>query len=128
MFEVSVGGWFAAAHQLRLLDGRWEPLHGHNWNVSVTFAGLELDAMGVLIDFVAVRRRLDEVLAALHDRNLNELAEFSGKNPSAEAVAVHVAERMAELAPAGGAVELWSVEVEETPGCVARFRPGKRGK
>lgn len=121
MFEVSVSGWFAAAHQLRLPDGALEPLHGHNWRIEVTFAGEVTDAFGMLVDFVALRKRLDAELAALHDRNLNELAPFARRNPSAENVGLHLAER---LRGAGGALaRLRCVQVEEAPGCVARYFP-----
>lgn len=122
MYEVTVSGWFAAAHQLRLLDGALEPLHGHNWNVRVTFTGPTLDAMSVLADFTVVKPALDRVLSTLHDRNLNELAAFSAVNPSAEQVARFIA---SELAPLNrGDVRLRAVEVEESPGCVARYFPG----
>lgn len=120
MFEVTVSGWFAAAHQLRLPDGSFEPLHGHNWKVAITFAGNQLDALGVLLDFVELRQRLAAATAALHDRNLNELPPFQHCNPSAENVAVYFAEVF--RAPAAGA-RLRVVEVEEAPGCVARFLP-----
>ena len=120
-FEVRVKGWFAAAHQLRLPGGELEPLHGHNWHVSVTFGGDALDEMGVLVDFTAVKRRLDEVLRSMHDRNLNELSAFLETNPSAENVAVHIAGKMSTDLRDG--VGLACVEVEEAPGCVARFRP-----
>lgn len=118
-YEITVSGWFSAAHQLRLPDGSLEPLHGHNWNIRVTYAGAELDEMGVLVDFIAVRRRLNEVLATLHDRCLNELAPFQSNNPSAEHVAQYIAERMQE---GPGASLLRCVEVEEEPGCFARYR------
>ena len=122
MFEVTVSGWFAASHQLRLADGALEPLHGHNWRVAVTFAGPSLDEMEVLIDFTQVRARLDELLKTLHDRHLNDLEPFLSKNPSAERVAEFVALRIgSDLA---GPVRLRSVEVEEAPGCTARFLPG----
>lgn len=122
MFEITVGGWFAAAHQLRFPDGSCEPLHGHNWQVRVTFAGPALDELGVLVDFTAVKPRLDAVLLELHDRHLNDLSYFADINPSAENVARHIAAQLAGLAVAP--VRLAAVEVEEAPGCVARYRPG----
>lgn len=121
MFEITVEGWFAAAHQLRLLDGSLEPLHGHNWRVRVTLAGPKLDEMGVLADFTRIQPRLAELLADMHDRFLNEFPALSGKNPSAEAVAMHVAEGMRPHVPPG--VALRCVEIEEAPGCVARYLP-----
>lgn len=123
MFEVEVSGWFAAAHQLRHPDGTWEPLHGHNWMVRVTLRGPALDAFGVLADFTQVQPLLREILVEMHDRNLNDLASFAARNPSAENVAVHISERW--RAQAGATADLLHcVAVEETPGCVARYFPG----
>jgi len=120
MFEVSVMGRFTAAHQLRRADGVKEPLHRHHWRVTVTFAGPELDDQGVLLDFGKIRPRLDELLATLDDRNLNDLEPFATRIPSAESVAQHVAEQLKLNLPDG--VYLHAVEVEEEPGCVARYR------
>ncbi len=120
-YEISVSGWFAAAHQLRLPDGKLEPLHGHNWHVTVTFAGPRLDDGGLLLDFVEVRRRLQETLADMHDRHLNDHPGFAQRNPSAENVAVHIAERLRDLAH--DSISLRCVAVEEAPGCVARYFP-----
>ena len=124
MFEVTVSGWFAAAHQLRLPDGRMEPLHGHNWRVEATFAGSALDSMGVLVDFTRVKPALDAILATMHDRNLNDLSQFCEINPSAENVAFWIGQKLGEtdFGPL-----LATVAVEESPGCIARHRrePGR---
>lgn len=120
MFDVTVTGWFAAAHQLRLPNGL-EPLHGHNWRVAVSFCGEKLDSHGLLVDFTHVRPRLERVLAAMHDRNLNDLPQFRDCNPSAEEVARHIASAMAAELPSG--VRLREVSVEEAPGCTAAYRP-----
>ncbi len=126
MFEVSVTEWFSAAHQLRLPDGSLEPLHGHNWRVTVTCAGPALDEMGVLLDFTRLKPRVTEILAKLHDRHLNELPAFAQRNPSAENVAVVIAEALCAGYP--GRAFVRCVEVEESPGCVARYlTPPERG-
>ena len=124
MFEVSVTSSFSAAHQLRLPDGSAEPLHRHNWRVTVTRAGSVLDEMGVLVDFEILRARLDRLLATLNDQNLNTLPAFAERNPTAENVALHIAERLAVELPA--AAVLKCVEVEEAPGCLARYFPSHK--
>lgn len=121
MFEVSVSGYFAASHQLRRADGTLEPLHGHDWRVEATFAGTQLNQAGVLLDFGRVKARLDELLTTLRDRNLNDLAPFAAISPSAENLAVHLAGQLGQNLPDG--VCLRCIEVEEAPGCVARYRP-----
>jgi 6-pyruvoyltetrahydropterin/6-carboxytetrahydropterin synthase len=120
-YEVSVRSWFAAAHQLRLADGTLEPLHGHNWNVTVTYAGPSLAPAGWLIDFTLVQARLNELLRTLHERTLNDLPAFRERSPTAEAVAVFIAQRMSCDLPVG--VRLKCVEVEEALGCYARYLP-----
>jgi 6-pyruvoyltetrahydropterin/6-carboxytetrahydropterin synthase len=120
MFEVRIRGTFVATHQLRLPEGL-EPLHSHEWHVEVTYAGAALDADGMLVDFEVLRQKLDRALGALHNTNLNELAALAGRNPSAEHVAAHLAERMPACLP--NAVRLRAVEVEEEAGCFARFLP-----
>lgn len=118
MFEVSVSGGFSAAHQLRLADGSLEPLHDHDWHVTATYAGPQLDPAGLLVDFEQVRRELERVLADLDQTNLNVHPALAAVNPSAEQVAVCIARKLMEAR--SGAL-LHSVAVEEAPGCVARY-------
>lgn len=125
MFEISVQTEFAAAHAI-VINGEREPLHGHNWHVTVTLGGPRLDAEGLLCDFHQVESRLAGLVALYHNRNLNEIAPFNGAlNPSAENVALHIAEELTRSLqgrlPAG--VKLTSVRITEAPGCAATYRP-----
>jgi 6-pyruvoyltetrahydropterin/6-carboxytetrahydropterin synthase len=127
MFEVLVSDHFVATHQLRLTDGTCEALHEHDWHVVVTCAGAALDRAGVLVDFGVLRGHLREVLATLHERNLSEVPSLGTGNPSAEAVAAYIAQQLATRLPAHA--KLSCVEVEEEPGCRARFwRDGEPGQ
>lgn len=121
MFEVSVSGRFTARHRLRLADGTLEPLHEHNWQVTATVTGPQLDEAGLLLDFGQFKPRLDALLATLFDRNLNKLDALAGQNPSAENVAAYIAEQLGQDLPDG--VRLRCVEVGEAPGCAARCYP-----
>src|SRR6185295_13016370 len=78
MYEVRVHAGFSAAHQVRMYDDALEPIHGHDWKVEAVFRGPELDRIGVLIDFVAVQRALDEIVAQLHHTHLNEAPMLAG--------------------------------------------------
>ena len=122
-FEISTTREFAAAHALRLYDGSLEPVHGHNWRVRATVAAPGLDAIGVVMDFHALERLVDAILAPLHNRHLNEVPPFAGAglNPSAENVALHVGRTLAPSLPA--AVRLTSVEVWETSTNRATYIP-----
>jgi len=106
---------FSAGHQLVLYDGSLEPIHGHNWRVTVTVAADQLDSIGVVMDFHELERLLDAIIQPMHNRHLNELPAFASSNPSAENVAVHV-QRFLKL-PKG--ISLRSVEVWETDDCSA---------
>lgn len=121
MYEISVDAWFAAAHQLRLESGQLEPLHGHNWTVRVTARGPRLDRLGMLVDFTRLKPELQRVVAALHDRCLNDLPTFQDLNPSAENVARHVADALAPAVTPPTCI--FCVEIEEAPGCRARYFP-----
>lgn len=118
-FEIAATRFFSAAHRLRLYDGSLEPLHGHNWQVRVTVGANRLDSIGVVMDFHDLQRRLDTVVGPMHNRHLNDLEVFAGRNPSTENVAVYIAQSL--QLPEG--ITLLSVQVWETPDCSAVFRP-----
>ena len=60
---------FASAHFLIFADGRREPLHGHNYQVSVAMEG-ELDRAGVVLDFITFKPLVKGVCDALDHRTL----------------------------------------------------------
>jgi 6-pyruvoyltetrahydropterin/6-carboxytetrahydropterin synthase len=121
-FQISTTREFAAAHALRLYDGSLEPVHGHNWRVRVTVAAPALDPIGVVMEFHELERLVDEILAPLHNRPLNEVPPFvDDLNPSAENVALHVGRAITATLPA--VVRLTSVEVWETSTNRATYIP-----
>ena len=87
MYEVIITTKFSAAHRLRGYDGEFERLHGHNWSASVMVEAKELDGMEVGIDFVALKKKTDEILSRLDYQNINEVSPFDKLNPSAENIA-----------------------------------------
>lgn len=64
---------FAAAHFLIFADGRREPLHGHNYQVSVALEG-ELDEAGVVMDFITCKPLVKRVCDRLDHRTLIQAA------------------------------------------------------
>ena len=119
MYEVSVQAQFSAAHRVRLPDGELEPLHGHDWKVTATFAGPELDASGMLVDFVLAEWRLREIVTQLHHADLNTVSLMRGLNPTAEYVAKRIFDSLAE--DESLRTTLARVAVTEAPGCVATY-------
>jgi 6-pyruvoyltetrahydropterin/6-carboxytetrahydropterin synthase len=60
---------FASAHFLIFADGQREPLHGHNYQVSVGMEG-ELDRAGVVLDFIRFKPLVKKVCDDLDHRTL----------------------------------------------------------
>lgn len=120
-FDVTIEHRFNALHQLRLGNGTLEPVHGHDWRVAVTVARQDggLDGYGFVADFHDLEKRLAALLGSLHHGNLSQSPQFAEVNASAEQVARWVAQNL--TIPA--AVRVTGVEVEESPGCVARWSP-----
>ena len=87
MYDVTVKIGFAAAHQLRLYDGKYENLHGHNWTAQVTVEADKLASIGVGIDFVELKGMVERILSRLDYHNINEIPPFDKENPSAENIA-----------------------------------------
>ena len=117
-FDVRIRREFCASHQV-VIAGQLEAFHGHNWQVTVTVTAEELDESGFVVDFHALERSLDALLAGLDNTHLNDAPAMKGLNPSAENVCLAIARQLAVPAPA----RLVSVEVTEAPGCSAVYRP-----
>jgi 6-pyruvoyltetrahydropterin/6-carboxytetrahydropterin synthase len=60
---------FASAHFLIFTNGKREPLHGHNYQVSVALEG-ELDGAGVVLDFISFKPLVKEICDSLDHRTL----------------------------------------------------------
>lgn len=86
MYQVEVQTVFSAAHAL-LIAGQREPIHGHDWHVTVWIEGQSVDRDGMLVDFHAIVHDLEEIVKPWRNRFLNEVPPFDVLNPSAERVA-----------------------------------------
>ena len=60
---------FASAHFLIFANGKREPLHGHNYQISVAIEG-ELDRAGVVLDFISFKPLVKQVCDSLDHRTL----------------------------------------------------------
>jgi 6-pyruvoyltetrahydropterin/6-carboxytetrahydropterin synthase len=61
---------FSAAHFTLFGPLEAEPLHGHNYRVTVELEGVELDGEGLLADTAVVKQRVRELCAELDDKVL----------------------------------------------------------
>ena len=119
-YELTLRTEFCAAHAI-VMKGEREPVHGHNWRLSVVVGGDELDEDGLLCDFHAIERELARIIEPFHNADLNATPPFDRVNPTAERVARHIGESIAKSLPSG--VRLVRASVTEAPGCEATFVP-----
>jgi 6-pyruvoyltetrahydropterin/6-carboxytetrahydropterin synthase len=112
-YKLSVTKNFAAAHCLREYKGRCENLHGHNWKIRVAFSGSKLDSIGMLIDFIDIKKHLDKSISYLDHKFLNEIDPFNKINPTAENIATFIYEQLKQIETENAKVcevEVWESE------------------
>jgi 6-pyruvoyl-tetrahydropterin synthase len=96
MYIVNVRDHFMIAHSFRgAVFGPAQRLHGATYVVDVELRRGELDADGVVVDIALATEQLGAVLAGLNFRNLDDEADFAGRNTTTEFLARAVFERMA---------------------------------
>ena len=120
MYDVTVKTGFAAAHQLRLYDGKYENLHGHNWTAQVSVEADELDPIGVGIDFVKLKAMVEKNLRELDYHNINEVPPFDEQNPSAENIARWLFLKL-KVEVNSNSIRVKRVEICEMEGCGASY-------
>jgi 6-pyruvoyltetrahydropterin/6-carboxytetrahydropterin synthase len=136
MFEVRVEAEFEAGHR-RGPQGEELPLHHHQWQVAVRARSADLDHIGLVVDFRVLRSALDEALAELDQRVLEDIEGLDAAHPTAPVVArwifTRLNERLAGVTggesgtEADGAHDFWldAVEVEADPGTRFEYRPSR---
>ena len=122
MFEVSVEQTFAAGHALRNYHGKCENVHGHNYRVRVTIQGPQLDDIGLLVDFVEVKKLMNRVIDRLDHQFINDLAPFDTINPSAENMAKYFYDEIS-AGLGGNPARVGEVKIWETDTSSATYRP-----
>jgi 6-pyruvoyltetrahydropterin/6-carboxytetrahydropterin synthase len=123
MFEVTIEETFAAGHALRNYRGKCENVHGHNYRCQVTLEGEELDEIGLLVDFVELKRVVHGVLDRMDHQWLNEFPPFDKLNPSAENMARYIYEQVNEGVKPREGVRVGLVRLWETDTAHATYRP-----
>ncbi|HLK62975.1 MAG TPA: 6-carboxytetrahydropterin synthase QueD [Bryobacteraceae bacterium] len=123
MFEVTIEETFAAGHALRNYRGKCENVHGHNYRCQVTVEGAELDHIGLLVDFVELKKVVHTVLDRMDHQWLNEFPPFDVLNPSAENMAKYIYDEICEGLKARPGVRVGAIRLWETDTSSATYRP-----
>lgn len=131
MYTVTRELTFSYGHRLLNYEGKCARLHGHNGRLSVTLAASTLDAAGMVVDFIDIKKALaqwiDETLdhrMILHKddpavgalRAVGESLQVVDFNPTAENIARFVHEH---LRSAG--MPVVQVSLQETENCSATY-------
>ncbi|MDO8785429.1 MAG: 6-carboxytetrahydropterin synthase QueD [Syntrophales bacterium] len=124
MYEVTITRSFSAAHVLKDIGGKCEELHGHNFDVEVSLAAVDLNEEGLLIDFRILKEWTDEILDGLDHKHLNDLTYFKDKNPSAENLARFIYDRISDKVKLKN-IDVSRVTVWESEKARASYRGGE---
>ena len=126
MYSITVSHHFMIAHSLAGdVFGPAQRLHGATYVVEAELRSESLDHDGIVCD---IGRALDLLQAVLGDfdyRNLDELAEFSGRNTTTEFLAGEIHRRLARRIKEGalGSEPIASLKVvlRENPVALATY-------
>lgn len=126
MYSIGISHHFMAAHSLvGAVFGPAQQLHGATYVVEAELRRDALDADGIVCDIGRALDLLKTVLAAFDYRNLDELAEFRGRNTTTEFLAAEIHRRLARRIKEGalGSEAIASIRVvlRETPTAWAAY-------
>ncbi len=122
MFQVCKTFSFDAAHALRGYNGNCERMHGHRWEVAVCLEGPQVNELGILVDFRAIKAAVQAVTADYDHNVLNDVPPFDAINPSTEQIArtIYLALRD-QVAAAADQARVAYVQVWESPTSWAKY-------
>jgi 6-pyruvoyltetrahydropterin/6-carboxytetrahydropterin synthase len=125
VFSLTVRRHFMIAHSLpREVFGPAQGLHGATFVAEVTFRRRALNDDAIVLDIGAAGGIIEEVLAGLNYRNLDDHPDFAGKLSTTEALAQYIAEAVAaRLGGDGDGRELAGLDVtlRENPDAWASY-------
>lgn len=97
MFSLTIRRHFMIAHSLpREAFGPAQGLHGATFVAEVAFRRRTLNDDAIVLDIGAAGAQIEEVLAGLNYRNLDEHPDFEGKLSTTEALAEYIARAVAD--------------------------------
>ncbi|MBA7609191.1 hypothetical protein ES703_16379 [subsurface metagenome] len=99
MFEAQVRVPLSFSHRLEGFGSESQKVHEHTWDVAVTLATAALDQRGASVDFVGLKKDLAELLEPYQGKFLNDCEAFHELQPTAERIAIWVAEKLEKTYP-----------------------------
>lgn len=121
MYSVCVREHLMIAHSFKgEVFGPAQRLHGATYVVDVEFRRRELDADSIVVDIGRAGEALRALIAQLNYRNLDDEADFHGRNTTTEFLAKEIFDRLAdrlragELGQAAAGIESMRVTLHES--------------
>lgn len=121
MYSVCVREHLMIAHSFKgEVFGPAQRLHGATYVVDVEFRRRELDADSIVVDIGRAGEALRALIAQLNYRNLDDEADFRGRNTTTEFLAREIFDRLAsrlragELGAAAQGIEAMRVTLHES--------------
>ena len=97
MYECGVTRRFSAKHALIGDFGDESKLHSHNYRLEISVKGPSLDKDGFLFNLAELEEKSDDIVRSLLSHpSVNQVPGIKGKNPSAENLAAHILQRVAQ--------------------------------
>ena len=121
MYTVTVRDHVMIAHSFKGdVFGPAQRLHGATYVVDVEFRRPDVDTDGIVVDIGRAGDTVKRILGEVNFRNLDEVAEFKGRNTTTEFMARFVFDRIAraigagDLGPGAAAIETVRVTLHES--------------
>jgi 6-pyruvoyltetrahydropterin/6-carboxytetrahydropterin synthase len=126
MYSITVSNHFMIAHSLSgEVFGPAQRLHGATFVVEAELRRGALDADGIVCDIGRALDLLKSIRGELDYRNLDEMAEFGGRNTTAEFLAGEIHRRLARRINEGAlgtqAIAGLKVTLRENPAAWASY-------
>ena len=129
MYSLAVSSHMMIAHSfVGEIFGPAQQMHGATYTVEMELRRATLDGNGLVCDIGLARALLEEIIAGLNYRNLDEIKEFRGRNTTTEFLAGEIFRRVkariakgALGADVAGALASLRVRLRESPIAWAAF-------
>lgn len=113
MYRLQIETSISAAHHLNDYKGNCALMHGHNWKIEVLVKSDQVDSVGMVIDFKALKEISWKVVGRYDHQVLNTITPFDKQNPTAENISKHFFKEIAKRLPKDvkmDRVRLWETD------------------
>ncbi|MCB9889995.1 MAG: 6-carboxytetrahydropterin synthase [Planctomycetes bacterium] len=97
MYSLTIVDYLKCAHSLKgEIFGPAQLMHVSTFDIEITFITPTVDPNGIIVDFALAQQSLNDALAPMRFKNLDDVAELSGLNTTTENLCKYLHDRMSE--------------------------------